>query len=109
MELLTTILQVLYVASTVGLAIVGFNSLLLSLLYLRKRKAEPPTPPTPDEADLPPVLVQLPIFNERHAVERLIASDARLDCPRDRPTVQVIDDSTDDNVPQSAHGRPRAP
>ena len=98
MELLTTILQVLYVASTVGLAIVGFNSLLLSLLYLRKRKAEPPTPPTPDEADLPPVLVQLPIFNERHVVERLIETVARLDYPRDRLTVQVLDDSTDDTV-----------
>lgn len=98
MQLLTTILQALYVASALGLAIVGFNTLLLSILYLAKRKAAPSAPPTPHDDDLPPVLVQLPIFNERHVAERLVAAVARLDYPRDRLLVQVLDDSTDDTA-----------
>lgn len=48
------------------------------------------------ERDPPAVLVQLPVFNERHVVERLIRAVAALDYPRDRLTVQVLDDSTDD-------------
>lgn len=48
------------------------------------------------DRDPPPVLVQLPVFNERHVVERLIRAVAALDYPRDRLAVQVLDDSTDD-------------
>ena len=48
------------------------------------------------DADPPHVLVQLPIFNERYVVERLIASVAALDYPSERLHVQVLDDSTDD-------------
>lgn len=48
------------------------------------------------DRDPPPVLVQLPVFNERHVVERLIRAVAALDYPRHRLAVQVLDDSTDD-------------
>ena len=48
------------------------------------------------EQDPPRVLVQLPIFNERYVVERLIRAVAALDYPRSRLSVQVLDDSTDD-------------
>lgn len=44
----------------------------------------------------PPVLVQLPVFNERYVVERLIRAVAALEYPRSRLAVQVLDDSTDD-------------
>ena len=44
----------------------------------------------------PRVLVQLPVFNERYVVERLIRAAAALDYPRSRLEVQVLDDSTDD-------------
>ncbi len=46
----------------------------------------------------PPVLVQLPVFNERYVLERLLGSVAALDYPRDRLLVQVLDDSTDDTT-----------
>ena len=48
------------------------------------------------EREPPPVLVQLPVFNERYVVERLIRAVAALDYPKSRLTVQVLDDSTDD-------------
>ncbi|HEX4748037.1 MAG TPA: glycosyltransferase [Bryobacteraceae bacterium] len=46
--------------------------------------------------NLPPVTVQLPLFNERFVVERLLQETAKLDYPRDLLQIQVLDDSTDE-------------
>jgi cellulose synthase/poly-beta-1,6-N-acetylglucosamine synthase-like glycosyltransferase len=46
----------------------------------------------------PQVTIQLPIFNERYVVERLIESICRLDYPGNLLEIQVLDDSTDDTV-----------
>lgn len=46
----------------------------------------------------PTVTLQLPMFNERYVAERLIAAAGKLDYPRDRLFIQVLDDSTDDTV-----------
>ncbi len=45
---------------------------------------------------LPHVTVQLPLFNEATVVARLLDHVARLDYPRDRLEIQVLDDSTDE-------------
>ncbi len=42
--------------------------------------------------------IQLPIFNEQFVIERLIEAVCRLDYPRDRFEIQVLDDSTDETV-----------
>ncbi|MFN5980440.1 MAG: glycosyltransferase, partial [Pseudanabaena sp.] len=39
---------------------------------------------------------QLPIFNERYVSRRLVDAVCKLDYPRDRMQIQVLDDSTDD-------------
>jgi cellulose synthase/poly-beta-1,6-N-acetylglucosamine synthase-like glycosyltransferase len=46
----------------------------------------------------PKVLVQLPLYNERHVAERILRTAARLDWPRDRLTIQVLDDSDDETA-----------
>lgn len=46
----------------------------------------------------PRVTIQLPIFNERYVIERLIKSVCRFDYPRELLEIQVLDDSTDDTV-----------
>lgn len=46
----------------------------------------------------PRVTIQLPIYNERYVVERLITSVCQLDYPRHLLEIQVLDDSTDDTV-----------
>ncbi len=51
---------------------------------------------------LPGVTVQLPIYNEKFVVERLIDAAAALDYPRDRIEIQVLDDSTDETVALAA-------
>src|SRR3954451_6839917 len=45
---------------------------------------------------LPPVTVQLPIYNERYVVERLLEEVVKLDYPKDLLQIQVLDDSTDE-------------
>ncbi len=95
------ILEFLYLLSAFLLALYGLNNLILAGLYLYTNKKQTihkkdaPTP-TPAMDDAPHVTVQLPIFNERHVVERLLKAVAQLDWPVDKLHVQILDDSTDD-------------
>ena len=92
------VFQVLYVISAVVLSLLlGFNALVLSVIYLWHRHEDSPLPDASD-AVLPSVVVQLPIYNERDVVERLIEAASKLDYPRDRLTIQVLDDSADESV-----------
>lgn len=45
---------------------------------------------------LPSITIQLPIFNERFVVERLIDNMVNMDYPADKLQIQILDDSTDD-------------
>ncbi len=44
------------------------------------------------DADLPHVLVQLPVCNEGHLAVRVAAAAAAMDWPKDRLTIQLLDD-----------------
>jgi cellulose synthase/poly-beta-1,6-N-acetylglucosamine synthase-like glycosyltransferase len=73
--------------------------LTLTRSYLRRpRSARAAAPAGGGEAALPRVTVQLPVYNERHVIERLIDRVAALSYPRDRLEIQVLDDSTDETV-----------
>jgi cellulose synthase/poly-beta-1,6-N-acetylglucosamine synthase-like glycosyltransferase len=50
----------------------------------------------PAAGELPTVTVQLPLYNEATVVERLLDAVARIDYPRDRLQIQVLDDSSDE-------------
>ena len=91
--------------------------LWLARSYLRRPRPERaallrpdtvgPSPPGPgllqaNSPDLPRVTVQLPVYNERHVVERLIDRVAALNYPRGQLEIQVLDDSTDDTVERAA-------
>jgi len=66
-------------------------------------------PPPPPVANWPRVTVQLPIFNERYVIERLVEAVSRFDYPPELLDVQVLDDSTDETceVARSCVERPR--
>ena len=49
-------------------------------------------------SDYPFVTVQLPIFNEKYVVERLIDNIVRFDYPKDRFEIHLLDDSTDETL-----------
>jgi cellulose synthase/poly-beta-1,6-N-acetylglucosamine synthase-like glycosyltransferase len=54
--------------------------------------------PPPEVTRWPRVTVQLPIFNERYVIERLVEAVSRFDYPRELLDIQVLDDSTDETV-----------
>lgn len=95
LNIVRIIVEGLYLLSLIGLAVYGINNLVSTILYLRTRDIEHHAP-TIATKDLPNVTVQLPVFNERYTVERLINAAVRLDYPREKLQIQVLDDSTDD-------------
>ena len=86
-----------YVLSVAGIALFGLLG-SITLFYYHRHRHRKYACPIVDPQDLPPVTVQLPIYNERYVVRRLIESAVKLDYPRDRLQIQVIDDSTDDTT-----------
>ncbi|HLI75682.1 MAG TPA: glycosyltransferase, partial [Acidobacteriaceae bacterium] len=88
-----------YFVVMVILAFYGIHRYQLVWLYFRnKRKASHSTEPAArfDEGKLPFVTIQLPMFNEQYVVDRLIDACCRIEYPRDRFEIQVLDDSTDE-------------
>lgn len=93
------IFEILYLVSALSLAIYGFNSLILTWLYRRNSKQTSNHPPNHNNvspAGYPHVTIQLPVYNERHVVERLVNAVAQLNWPAERLLIQILDDSTDD-------------
>src|SRR5689334_3866800 len=96
-------LQAALVAGYAGCqaALAVYSSHRWSIL-LRPRLRRSARPPAPAAGAWPRVTVQLPVYNERRVVERLIAAAARLDYPADRLELQVLDDSTDETAALAA-------
>ncbi|MEO6695974.1 MAG: cellulose synthase family protein [Ignavibacteria bacterium] len=48
--------------------------------------------------DYPEVTIQIPLYNEQYVITRLIDSVLRMDYPKDKLEVQILDDSTDETT-----------
>ncbi len=86
-----------YFTVLILLAGYGVHRYVLVYLYYKHRK-NGTTAPAACFDDLPRVTVQLPIFNEQYVVERLLESICKLQYPREKLDIQVLDDSTDETV-----------
>jgi cellulose synthase/poly-beta-1,6-N-acetylglucosamine synthase-like glycosyltransferase len=96
-------------AGAFGVCCVLLAAFIGSLLYmvllhhrlkragLARERALLATPLPPDD-QLPHVVVQIPSFNEGPVVRRGVEAAARLDWPRDRLHIQILDDSTDETA-----------
>jgi cellulose synthase/poly-beta-1,6-N-acetylglucosamine synthase-like glycosyltransferase len=97
---------VIYLFALVSLFTYGMNCYLLMIYYRLKRPKA-----LQQHAEItkifyrdypvknwPRVTIQLPIFNERYVVERLIESICRFDYPKELLEIQLLDDSTDDTA-----------
>jgi cellulose synthase/poly-beta-1,6-N-acetylglucosamine synthase-like glycosyltransferase len=91
-----SVLGIVYLVAALSVALFGGNAFLLAVLHLRRRKAPPIQVPEPET--WPVVTVQLPVYNELYVVQRLVDAVARLDYPRNRLQIQVLDDSTDETT-----------
>lgn len=48
--------------------------------------------------DYPVVTIQIPLYNEQYVITRLIDSVLRMDYPKDKLEIQILDDSTDEST-----------
>jgi len=76
------------------LSVYGVHRYYLTALYLKNKQRAPK--PAGICAPLPRVTIQLPIFNERYVVERLLEAVTHIDYPRALLEIQLLDDSTDE-------------
>ena len=79
------------------LASYGIHRYVLVYKYYKNKK-NAVTEPSHRFSELPRVTVQLPIFNEQFVVDRLVETVCRLQYPREKLDIQVLDDSTDETV-----------
>ncbi len=93
MELLFGVLLGLYVLALIGLGLFGIHKYVLIYRHHKYSKIPQEQPPVPE--NWPNVLVQLPVYNEKYVLKRLIKSIVKMDYPKDKLHVQVLDDSVD--------------
>lgn len=91
-----TIWSICYLLVLAGLSIYGLHRYSVIYLFLKHRRN---VPQPAGRFDTPPkVTVQLPIFNEFYVVRRLLEAVSKIDYPKDRLEIQVLDDSTDETT-----------
>lgn len=80
------------------LSVYGMHRYEMVRGYLRHKSKLLAEPPARFDR-LPPVTIQLPLYNERYVVERLLEQISKIEYPRELLQIQVLDDSTDDTHP----------
>src|SRR5579871_2017776 len=85
-----------YFGCLLVLSVYGIHRYFLTYVYLKNRQRLPNPPPMFDQ--LPKVTIQLPMYNERYVVERLLEAVTRIDYPKELLEIQVLDDSTDETT-----------
>ncbi len=89
-----TLVLASYFFVLIVLAVYGWHRYYLVYLYMRHKDNVPQPLAAIDPA--PTVTIQLPIYNEMYVVDRLVDAVCRIDYPRERLEIQVLDDSTDE-------------
>ena len=100
MTTLSNIVLFLYSFATMLIffyALAQFN-LLINYLKSKKQIDNSEQFDFKNQTEIPFVTIQLPIFNEKYVVERLLTTIAKIDYPKDKLEIQVLDDSTDESV-----------
>lgn len=90
------LLLAFYILDLLLLSLFGINTYLL--IFLSRRNLENCTSTAKPLRRHPTVTVQLPVFNERLVVERLIAAAVHIRYPKEQLEIQVLDDSTDETL-----------
>ncbi len=87
-----------YFAILVLLSLYGMHRFEMIRGYLKHRRNIPAESLRRFDR-LPPVTIQLPLYNERFVVDRLLEAVSRIEYPRELLQIQVLDDSTDETHP----------
>ena len=92
---------------SIALLLIFFYSLAqLNLLvnYLSNKRQNQTAPKFNllDPKEIPYVTIQLPVYNEEYVMDRLLENISKIEYPKSKLEIQVLDDSTDDTVIDTA-------
>ncbi len=98
---LSYIILVVYALAIIIIFLYSLSLLNLMINYVKSfaKKTNAPMYNFDHDAEIPLVTIQLPIFNEKYVVERLLNAVVLLQYPLHKLEIQVLDDSTDDSLP----------
>ena len=100
MQILSYFVLFLYSCSILLIFFYGLAQFNLLLNYLKSKRQIDNSEKFDfkNSQEIPFVTIQLPIFNEKYVVERLLSTISKLEYPREKLEIQVLDDSTDDSI-----------
>jgi len=82
---------------SLALFVILLYSLAQLQLILNYKKAKQQVSKDPVEPqEWPKVTIQLPLYNEKYVVKRLLDNISKLEYPSSQLEIQVLDDSTDE-------------
>lgn len=88
----------LYFIVLILLAIYGAHRYLMVYLYYKYKRGNEHQKAQTLQPPYPMVTVQLPVYNERYVVTRLIDAICAFDYPKELLEIQILDDSTDETA-----------
>ncbi|MEP3209163.1 MAG: cellulose synthase family protein [Maribacter sp.] len=102
-----TIAYIILAIYSIALLLIFFYSLAqLNLLvnYLSNKRQNQTAPKFNllDPKEIPYVTIQLPVYNEEYVMDRLLENISKIEYPKSKLEIQVLDDSTDDTVIDTA-------
>ncbi len=102
--ILETITIIVYTTALIFILIYALAQLNLLFNYVRaQNKKETPKKINWEQLDeVPYVTIQLPVYNEKYVMERLLRNIVLMDYPKERLEIQVLDDSTDETLAETA-------
>lgn len=102
--ILEYIIIVIYSAALLLIFMYALAQLNLLFNYLKAQKKEDNSPKFDftKDSEIPFVTIQLPVYNEMYVMERLLKNIAKIDYPKNKLEIQVLDDSTDESLETTA-------
>ncbi|WP_406684889.1 glycosyltransferase family 2 protein [Seonamhaeicola sp. MEBiC1930] len=101
--ILESIVIVLYTIAILLIFLYALAQLNLLINYVfAKKKDNAQKFDLSNQDQIPLVTIQLPVYNEMYVMERLLNNIAKIEYPKDKLEIQVLDDSTDETVQSTA-------
>ena len=85
----------IYIFSLITVFLYSLYQLKMLFFYKRNKKEIKQKTRFLKEEDLPKVTIQLPLYNERYVLKRLLESVTTLDYPSNKLQIQILDDSSE--------------
>jgi cellulose synthase/poly-beta-1,6-N-acetylglucosamine synthase-like glycosyltransferase len=102
--ILETTIIIVYSTALILIFMYALAQLNLLFNYLSAQKKQDQSPKfnfsNPDE--IPLVTIQLPVYNELYVMNRLLENISKIEYPKDKLEIQVLDDSTDESFETTA-------